>query len=398
MMGTLADYAAGMGGVKVDKRAMVEYATQLGKVLDGQFDGIARKGFVVSDMQQKILENGTEMEKVAVVNDIIAQSWGGLAAALANTPEGRVAQMQIAWDSMKTTLGDYLYPYVLRFFSVIRDNMPAIAAVMSGFGTVIGWIVTGLTILVEIAGVVGNEIAYWFGLASQNADIFSSALIQLTPFLVGAATFIGIMAAKTALLTAAKAAWAAVTWVVSGAMAVLNAIIAANPIVLFITVIAILITYLATWGAATKGLRNALADNFASMVDIAETAVNAMAKKINGLIEIINKAAQGLNGIFGTNIDMVAKVDDANFKGFRDKYSDIIRNAKLPDLIKLPEGKDLIEFGGGGKNYDPANAETAKNTKGIKDAMGILDEDLKYMRDIADREYINNTSYSDVRI
>jgi len=399
MMDTLADYAAGMGGVKVDKRAMVEYATQLGKVLDGQFDGIAKKGFTVSDMQQKILENGTEMERVAVVNDIIAQSWDGLAAAMANTPEGQMAQMQNTWDSMKSTLGDYLYPYVLRFFSAIQDNMPVISAAMSGFGTVIGWVVTGLTVLVEIAGVVGNEIAYWFGLASQSVDILSNALIQLTPFMVGIATYAGIIAARIAIITVAKAAWAAVTWVVAGAMAFLNAIITANPIMLLIAIVATAIAYFATWGAATKGLRNALADNFASMVDACEFAVNAMAKMINGLIKIINKAAEGLNSAFGTKIGTISLVDDVNFKGFRDKYSDVIRNAKLPDLMELPKGKGLVNFGGGsGANLDPANAETAKNTKGIKDAMGILDEDLKYMRDIADREYINNTSYSTVRI
>jgi len=46
-MGTLTDYAAGMGGIDISQNQMVEYATQLGKALDGQFDGLAKKGCCV---------------------------------------------------------------------------------------------------------------------------------------------------------------------------------------------------------------------------------------------------------------------------------------------------------------------------------------------------------------
>ena len=87
-MGTLANYAAGMGGPSVDQSQMVEYATQLGKALDGTYDGLKKKGFELTEAQQKIIETGTDMEKVAVINDVINQSWKGLAESYANTPTG----------------------------------------------------------------------------------------------------------------------------------------------------------------------------------------------------------------------------------------------------------------------------------------------------------------------
>lgn len=73
---------------------MVEYATQLGKALDGTYDGLKKKGFELSEAQQKIIETGTDMEKVAVINDVINQSWKGLAESYANTPTGKIEQFK----------------------------------------------------------------------------------------------------------------------------------------------------------------------------------------------------------------------------------------------------------------------------------------------------------------
>lgn len=50
-MGTLANYAAGMGGPSVDQSQMVEYATQPNLGIDGTYDGLKKKGFELSEAQ-----------------------------------------------------------------------------------------------------------------------------------------------------------------------------------------------------------------------------------------------------------------------------------------------------------------------------------------------------------
>ena len=46
----------------------------------------------------------------------------------------------------------------------------------------------------------------------------------------------------------------------------------------------------------------------------------------------------------------------------------------------------------------PAERETAENTKGILDAMDIMDEDIKFFRDAAEQEVVNRYTTASVQI
>ena len=58
-------------------------------------------------------------------------------------------------------------------------------------------------------------------------------------------------------------------------------------------------------------------------------------------------------------------------------------------------GKDKKD-GGGGK--DPNNKKTADNTKKMADKMDDMDEEMKYLRDIAEKEYVNKFTTAEVKI
>lgn len=129
-MDVLKDYAAGMsGGAELSIEEMTNYATQLGKALNGPdaaFDGLTKKGFAFSEAQKEILQSDltSDMEKVAVLAEVIGESWDGLAEAFASTPTARITQFKNAWGDMKEVVGDKLFPSVGSFFQMLTAKIP----------------------------------------------------------------------------------------------------------------------------------------------------------------------------------------------------------------------------------------------------------------------------------
>lgn len=135
-MEVLSDYAAGMsGGAEVSIEQMVNYATQLGKALNGPdaaFDGLTKKGFAFSEAQEAILKSDltSDMEKISVLAEVIGESWDGLAEAFANTPTARVTQFKNAWGDMKEVIGDKLYPSVGNLFAMLTTKIPGLQKIL----------------------------------------------------------------------------------------------------------------------------------------------------------------------------------------------------------------------------------------------------------------------------
>lgn len=131
MMDVVADYAAGMsGGVELSTNEIVDYTTNLAKMTTGAYDAMTKKGFEVTDAQKKILDSGTDMEKVAVIESIIKENWEGMAEAMANTPTGYLTKMKNAWDQISGTIGDKLTPGFTSLYKMIYSKMPGIEKIL----------------------------------------------------------------------------------------------------------------------------------------------------------------------------------------------------------------------------------------------------------------------------
>ncbi|HMM20636.1 MAG TPA: tape measure protein [Selenomonadales bacterium] len=343
------------------------------------------------------------------------------------------------WTSFQNTAVRGLQP-LFEEISLLANN--------SGVQTFVNRIATGIAytgaILVgaihmieRLASVVSNVLGYAFGWASAIATIAFQGITAAVPVVIGAilglaaawailnyqvfanAALEAIAAARHAITTAwmwlqtaavwasssAKAAWAAITMgVVSAQMflAFAIALVTGNLYIIAAVIVGVMVAALAVWGLASINLRDAFAGAMDFMIDACETGVNMMARMINGLVDIINKAATGLNALFGTNIGSVDHVGTVDFQGAK-KWSGYLREGTFMDhltgeikgLFQLPEMP-------GANDYVPeiasAGAATADNTKKIKDAMEITDEDIKYMRDIAEQEVINRYTTAEVKI
>lgn len=411
-MGTLANYAAGMGGPSVDQSQMVEYATQLGKALDGTYDGLKKKGFELTEAQQKIIETGTDMEKVAVINDVINQSWKGLAESYANTPTGKIEQFKNKIGQLYEAAGQKLVGGVMRLLTAVTNlldtlqNTGALDGVCVVLNVIMGLLGYAATAVSWIAQVV---VANW----PTVSAILTAIAIVLLPAMISR---LWATVAPVALLISRLWATAApVALLISAAM---DAGVTIEDVVGFV-------------GGLLGGLYafgyNLIADIWNFIATFAEFFANVFVDPIGsierlflGLVDsvlgVLETIANAIDAVFGSSLsdavgnwrsglqakieasygenavryDRMEKIDTASTaaawstgaKGIANNLSQI--TGKLDSLTSSWDvsrstgtinGGDLDSVGSVGK---------------IDSDVNIADEDLKFLRDVAEMRYVQN--------
>lgn len=97
----MADMAAHMKGANATSEDMANLGNLVGKVMSGNVGALSRYGVSLTEAQQKQLEQGNEMQRSAVLAEVLKQNFGGVNEALRNTPEGKIA-------AAKQTFGDFM--------------------------------------------------------------------------------------------------------------------------------------------------------------------------------------------------------------------------------------------------------------------------------------------------
>ncbi len=219
-MDTLANYAAGMsGGAELDSTAMTDYATQLGKVFTGAYDGIKKKGFELTDVQKEVIERGNDMQKALILSQVINESWEGLAKDMANLPSGQIAQFQNAWGDFREEIGERLQPAVGNLFATLNEHMPQIHEVIGkGTDLIIG-VIDGISNLIDAAG-------EFYDYVSDNWSTIGPIVTAIAIAVGACAAAMGIYTVATKLATAAQAIWSSTA--VQAATAVAASIAAAT--------------------------------------------------------------------------------------------------------------------------------------------------------------------------
>ncbi len=162
------------GGAELSTSEMVDYATQLGKALNGSsasFDGLTKKGFAFSEAQENILRSDltSDMEKISVLSEVIAESWDGLSEAFATTPTGKITQFRNAWGDVKEIVGDKLYPSVGDLFSMLSEKLPGAQALLERGGE---WLSGAIESAVPV-------LSGWIDTAFQKVDEFSTKVSEM---------------------------------------------------------------------------------------------------------------------------------------------------------------------------------------------------------------------------
>lgn len=110
-------------------------ANMLGKALNGQYTGIERMIGKFTEAQENVLKFGTEEEKAAVLAEAIRSKFGNINEILANTPTGRLKQLQNDFGDLQEQLGATFQPLISSLVPIAADVMGALAPVITTLST-----------------------------------------------------------------------------------------------------------------------------------------------------------------------------------------------------------------------------------------------------------------------
>lgn len=481
--------AVQQNGVAVSGENMKNIANMMGKAMQGQVSALTRVGITMTDAEQKALENGNEMERAAMLAQIITNNVGNMNEAIANTPQGMMQQMKNTWGDMEEEIGGQLYPAVYNLFNTIMQNQPAIESALSGAASGLSVIINVLADVVSGAVQAGSFVAdNWsmispivYGVAAALAvyavyvgivnavELVSNGIkiaACLASYAHAAAT--GTEASATAVATATQYGFntallaCPITWIVVAIMAAVVAVIAlanhfsgaghvaqstfgaiCGGVMVVITFfknlgLAVANIALGIWdalGACANNIGVAFNNTISNVQSWWYNLLSTVLSVVAGICEALNKlpfVEFDYSGIVNAADDYAAKsaeaannkdeytsVSDAfndgigtfQYDSYSDAYAsgaawgdgvtDKVKNTFSAKSTSIPNTNDYTNnYASELANSQIASntADTAKNTAKSANSLSATSEDLKYLRDIADREYVNKFTTAEIKV
>lgn len=265
---------------------------------------------------------------------------------------------------------------------------------------------------------------------AQGATFIHDNWSSISPVILGAATAMGIFATATGIQTAA-------TWLNVAANRALIMTMLTNPILWVALLVGILIGAMYKWVEANGGVQISLlklknyalnawdamkigAMSFAFGVadavgDMRVKVQGLMQDMVNGAISLINKLIATVNKIPGVSIGSVQQVTFASEMAIRNEAEKQSRGQSLSStridaVYDRKNRENQIESLVSRKQAEGAVQEVSmpaaeaymgaidENTSGIKDAVSMSAEDLRYMRDLAEQEVINRFTTAEIKV
>lgn len=360
-------------------------------VAKGELKKLAAEGKITSDViRTAVFQSADEINRMF---NQIPMTFSEAFTKLKNTAF-------MAFEPVFRRMNEWLNSTEGATFINLLTNAIQIAAVATD------WFVQGLQ--------VAFSVAQWgFATVIPLAQNVGIMLAGLSPLILGAASAWLTYLAVTKAVTVWTSVQQAVTNALTAAQRALNFVLAMNPILRIITLIAGVVTAILTWIEVSKGLKQAFSDAFGFIVDTAEKAINAIIGFINGAIRAINKVSGFFANLLGVEARKIEEIQfRADFQGFKRAGQDLIENFSL-DKLKATFGLDRFEktdelynnrdmekmlkqmTGGFGGLGDLAKDGIGKIGKvdeigKIRDTVDISSEDLRLMRELAEMRAIQN--------
>lgn len=449
----MTDYATGLGKIMVGSfDAMAQKGFEFTDVQKKIIEGTATEKQIAEELGDEYVNLSNDMQAAAVIGSVIDEGWSGLYDAMSQTPEGQIIQFKNTLGDLKETIGAGLYPAVLNFMSLFQENLPQIQEFADLFVQVIGVIINAITdamnIVLQIAGFIQENwsiigpvvgvvaaafIAYkvattlaagaqWLLNAAMNASPITLILIgvvALIAAIVAVCSWIakttGIAATGFGVITgginvAIQAVWNAMLVVANVAIGIWNALSAccSNIGTAFHNVIANVQGWfyglLSTVLTVVSGICAAL--NKLPFVSFDYSGITAAAEEYAG------KSAEAYGSVEEyTNVGDAFKSGMGTFDTFKDGWASDAFAAgsawgdgvadKVSGLFDYEAGTidDFVtDTGYAMDGIGSDTADIADSTGGMAKSLDVSNEQLQYLRDIAERDAINRFTTAEVKI
>ena len=426
-------FAVGGTGVEEQKNAMLQLTQALGsgRLQGDEFRSIAEAAPLIEQMIAK--EMGVSQGALKQLGSEGKITADVIKAAIFNNMDdinARFAQMPVTWASVSQNLGNVatlafapvfeeisrlantqgMKDFINGLSNAIYVAGSAIAGVISGISAVGGFVYDGVVsglkemwaILQEIAVPLSIAVSLYAGWLTYLAVINGLAITRNAM----EAVHLGIMTAKNAVMgiyNGLMAIMAARTTAVAAANAVLNAVLAMNPIGLVIAAVVVVIGAFLAWLAATRGLQNGIAEGLGAIASVTQSVVNFVIKCINKAIDAFNALKNIMNTVVKTDFQMTEHVELTG-GDWGEAVESKIKGLSFADLMPSVGDMNVAGLGGGGGGNETmddiagSGRQTAGNTGRIADSMDLLDEDLQYLRDVAEREAVDKYTTASVTL
>ena len=432
MMDTLTDYASGMsGGKAVGSEEMVNYATNLGKIMTGSYQAMNMKGFEFSETQKRIIEGtASQAEKTALqaemmsqgyenvteemmqayaISQSITESWGGMYDAMSQTPTGKMTQMFNQINDLASTVGGRILYYVGEIANTINNNMGAIEAIFNGLGV-------GVAVVLSIFNDLLNLLLQNLPVVTSVLAVFTAGVIANT--VANIANTASIFAATVAQngLNAALAL-CPITWIVMGIAAIIAAVVLfANHIAKTTDGVGSAVGVIVGWLNVAKTavfnvfdtivtfISNRIADIkvfFYGLLGTVTSIILAIVEKLNTL-PFINIDTSSLQDKAMDYANKMAEAENSKRDPLKSWEGDWVgkafqEGAAIGDGIANKFG-EMFNFG----TENPMLAKLAGIEQNTGDTVSALtesnNEELAYMRDLAEAETVNRFTTAEVKI
>jgi hypothetical protein len=156
----ITDMVAQLKGHNATAEDMVGINNLVGKVMTGNVGALSRYGVTLSDNQKQLLEQGNEAQRAAVLNEVLAQNYGKVNEALANTPQGQITQLKNAFGDLQEGVGEF----IMSGMAPLVGWLSGMVKEMEAAGGIMDWLKQKFEenrgAVIAVAGVIGTALSY----------------------------------------------------------------------------------------------------------------------------------------------------------------------------------------------------------------------------------------------
>lgn len=449
----MVDYATGLGKIMTGSyEAMTKKGFEFTEAQKAIIEGTASQAQIVEAIGEEYVGMSQDMQAAAAISSVISESWDGLYEKMSNTPQGKIQQLTNKWGDLEEMIGNRLYPHVIRLVDFVNENWETIEGIISAISEGVGWLIDGVGWLAEQALMFAQVIIDNWSSIAPVVSMIAGAVALLVAVIV--AYKVATTAASVAQGIMNGALYACpIVWIIAAVMLL---------IVIIYKVVEAVNKATGATNSALGIIMGSLAAAGAIIINIVIGLVNAILQYIYHFIEpfisIIEWVLNVANGGFDSFGDAVANligniiswflslgkvvttIIDAIFgtdwtSGLTSLQNDVLQWGKNENAITLSREAPQIDyhmdyydaysagyqFGEGIDNmlssFDPNSildqnnfmpdgmggigdtlSDIAGDTGDIKNSLDISQEDLKYLRDIAEQETINRFTTAEIHI